>query len=164
MPTDDQRLPTTDFAGYFKKFIFFSFLLALVVSRWSGVASAEDWLEGASGYVSGVEQAKVSGKPMIVMFYTDWCGYCRKLQKNVLDKPEVQKALSSFVKVRINPEKGTGENQLGDQYGIEGFPSVYFENPKSGGKPHEAGGAIRNPNAFISAVKKFQSQSDKSSL
>ena len=117
---------------------------------------ADDWLEGAAGYHQGVAQAKSASKPMVVLFYTDWCGYCRKLQKNVLSKPEVKKALEQYVKVRVNPEKGDGENQLAEQYGIQGYPAVFFEKPSSNDPPTEIGGATRNSNTFIAAVKSFE--------
>lgn len=138
--------------------IFFVLILLLAISSGQSAVPAfagEAWLEGASGYASGVEQAKVSGKPMIVMFYTDWCGYCRKLQKNVLDKPEVQSVLSNFVKIRVNPDKGGRESQLAEEYGIQGYPTVFLEKSKSQNPPMELGGATRNSSAFIAAINEF---------
>jgi thiol:disulfide interchange protein len=156
MQTKDKRLTTNDLARGFKRIIFFALLFSLVVSRWSSVASAEAWLEGAAGYEQGVAQAKSANKPMVVMFYTDWCGYCRKLQKNVLSKPEVIKALSNFVQVRINPEKGSRESQLAEEYGIQGYPTVFFETPNSEKPPMELGGATRNSDTFLAAIKVFE--------
>lgn len=158
MQTNDKRLTTDDFARGFKRIIFFALLFSLVVSRWSSVASAEAWLEGAAGYEQGVAQAKSENKPMVVMFYTDWCGYCRKLQKNVLSKTEVQKALSSFVKVKVNPEKGDGESQLAERYGVQGYPTVLFEKPSSQQPPVELGGATRNAGTFIAAIQQFEAK------
>lgn len=157
-------MPTDDFAGYFKKFIFFSLLLSLVVSRGSVVASADDWLEGANGYARGKEQSVSAQKPMMVYFYTDWCGYCRKFEKHTLANPDVQKALSVFVKVRINPEKGDRENQLSEQYQIDGFPSVYFENPASGQATQEMTRALRSAKDFINAANEFSKVSQASKI
>ena len=161
MKTRDQRQETEDFFSKSMQNSFFYFLglLSLVSCLMSSPAFAgEDWLEGANGYEQGLEQAKVSGKPMIVMFYTDWCGYCRKLQKNVLDKPEVQKALSNFMKVRINPEKGDKENRLAEEHGVQGYPTVFLKRLNSNQPPAEMGSAIRNSATFIAAAKKFKNQ------
>ncbi len=132
----------------------------LAVSCLPGVAFADqNWFEGAEGYAQGRAEAVSSHKPMMVFFYTDWCGYCRKFNKNVLAKPEVQKALSGFIKIRVNPEKGARENQLADQYRIDGFPSVYFENPSSGNAIQDLSGATASAKRFEHAAQSFAEQS-----
>ncbi len=147
-------MKTRDFKPLLMAIVFALFCLGSPVSGLRS-AWADDWLDGANGYARGSEQAKLSGKPMMVYFYTDWCPYCRKFEKHTLSNPDVQKALSAFIKVRINPEKGTRENQLGDQYRIEGFPSVYFENPASGQATQEMTRALKSAKDFINAANEF---------
>ena len=145
-------------------FRFFSYLglwsiVSCLLSVSPAFAAGGDWLEGASGYAQGRAEAVASHKPMVVFFYTDWCGYCIKFSKNVLANPEVQKSLATFVKVRVNPEKGARENQLADQFGINGFPSVYFERPASGSGVQDLSRLTSSAKRFAAAADQFSKQS-----
>jgi|GEM_PF-4661160 len=141
-----------------KAFFVCCLLLAMCCLLSAPAWADDDWLEGANGYAQGRAEAVASHKPMVVFFYTDWCGYCRKFSKNVLENPNVQKELDGFVKVRVNPEKGASENQLADQYGINGFPSVYFESPASGNAVQDVGSATSSAKRFASAANQFLKQ------
>ena len=77
----------------------------------SGEESLVKWLS----FKEAFEMNKKQAKPFLIDIYTDWCGYCRKFNKNILAKPEVQKALSGFIKIRVNPERGARENQITEQ-------------------------------------------------
>ncbi len=125
--------------------------------------ASDDWLEGASGYDAGRNEAISSHKPMVVYFYTDWCPYCRRFSKQVLSSASVQKALSSFVKVRINPEKGEREIALARRYEIDGYPSVYFENPASGQSPEEVMNFARSAEDFAFAAIQFSEKAQAES-
>ena len=118
-------------------------------------AWAEEWLEGANGYARGHDQSFSSGKPMMVYFYTDWCPYCKKFSQHTLADSGVQKALSKFVLVRINPEKGSRENTISKQYRVGGFPSVYFENVLNGQTTQEITQAVQSAKDFASAAEEF---------
>ncbi|MDB9882275.1 thioredoxin family protein [Bacteroidia bacterium] len=52
-----------------------------------------------------------------------WCGYCKKMKKNVYTLPSVINALNTkFVSVSMNGEVGDGKT-LYSKYNLEGFPT-----------------------------------------
>ena len=62
---------------------------------------------------------------LIVLFYTDWCGYCKKF------KPEWQKAVDRYngkttngKTVKFEMVNCDEEEELAKEYDIQGFPTV----------------------------------------
>ncbi|WP_348800463.1 thioredoxin family protein [Flavobacterium adhaerens] len=83
----------------------------------------------------------VKEKKPLMLFFTgsDWCGWCIRLQKEVLKTPEFDKwAKESVVLVEIDYPRRTAQsaelkrqnNELQQVFGIQGFPTVYFANAK----------------------------------
>ncbi len=89
----------------------------------TGIKSS--WLSGASGYSSIRSLHEREKAPMIVYFYTDWCGYCKAFNRQLLDKSEVDEFLKSIPRVRINPETGDAEKALAKEFAILGYPSFF---------------------------------------
>jgi len=93
------------------------------------------------------EAIKISNKEKkpLLMFFTgsDWCGWCIRLQKEVLQTPEFAKwAESNVVLVELDyprrvsqtPEVKKQNAELQNAFGIQGFPTIYFvkANDKEG--------------------------------
>jgi len=87
-----------------------------------------------------------SKKPMLLFFTgSDWCGWCIRLQKEVLKTPEFAAwATKNVVLVELDyPRKTTQTDAIKTQnaglqesFGIQGFPTVYFATAKQqNGKP-----------------------------
>ncbi len=74
----------------------------------------------------GFELARQTGKPMMIVFYTDWCPSCKVLDSNALQSPAVQTEAQNFVPLRINAEKRT---DYAGQFGVSSYPTVIFFNP-----------------------------------
>jgi len=118
-----------------KKLVRFALFITLLVAyfppaRSSAAAtlpnvSGEAWLHGAAGYARAIELQKELNVPLVVYFYTDWCGYCRTLDNKYLPSVPVQDYLRGVVKVRINPEHGQAERALSTRYGINGYPAFF---------------------------------------
>jgi len=136
--------------------IYFLSLWSAVCGLWAVPAFAsENWLEGANGYARGLDQAKLSGKPLILYFYTDWCPYCRKFENNILADAAVKKNLESFIRVQVNPDDGSRENELARQYRVSGYPTVLFARASDLQGAEAAGRAIRAPADFIQATNRY---------
>ena len=59
-----------------------------------------------SNYQEAVSKAKAEKKIVMVDLYTDWCGWCKRLDRDVYADSAVAAKLSSgFVSVKLNPEK-----------------------------------------------------------
>ncbi|HJY14283.1 MAG TPA: thioredoxin fold domain-containing protein [Flavobacterium sp.] len=80
-------------------------------------------------------------KPML-MFFTgsDWCGWCIRLQNEVLKTPEFTKwAAENVVLVELDyprrtpqtPEIKNQNNELQQAFAIQGFPTIYFTSAEA---------------------------------
>ena len=76
-------------------------------------------------------------KKPLLMFFTgsDWCGWCIRLQNEVLKTPEFTKwAKDNVILVELDyprrlpqtPELKNQNAELQQAFGIQGFPTVYF--------------------------------------
>ncbi|MFV5691104.1 thioredoxin family protein [Flavobacterium sp. LT1R49] len=85
-----------------------------------------------------MEVSNKTKKPMLLFFTgSDWCGWCIRLQKEVLKTPEFATwAKDNVVLVELDyprrtpqtPEIKTQNNELQQAFGIQGFPTIYFAN------------------------------------
>lgn len=91
------------------------------------------WYEGFQGYRLAMQEAAETGLPVAVYFYTDWCPYCRQLDREVLYKPEVLACFTHVIKVKINPEDGPEEEAISDRYGVGGYPSFFIQPSATAG-------------------------------
>ncbi|MBN2474735.1 MAG: thioredoxin family protein [Pirellulales bacterium] len=72
-----------------------------------------------------VENAKMraaqSDRLVLIHFWADWCGACRRMEREVLQQPEVAAALQTyFVPVRINADYFPATRK---QYGVTALPT-----------------------------------------
>lgn len=110
-------------------------LFALVLTVSLNVAKAED-LVWYNNVAKASEIAKSQNKPLM-MFFTgsDWCGWCKRLQKEVFYTPEFIKwAKEQVILVELDfprtfqltPEIATQNQSLQQMFGISGYPTVWF--------------------------------------
>ena len=94
-----------------------SLFLVANASAW-----AAPWFENDPGFQKALHQQKSTGEPMALYFYTTWCPYCKRFQKNILNVPKVQAGLQDALKVQIDVEKSP---EVSDEYGITSFPHFF---------------------------------------
>lgn len=75
---------------------------------------------------SAFARARKDGKPVVILFYADWCKWCEKLQQETLIDPRVLMGSGEFVWVRINSDK---EREYKRKYRQEDFPTVMVVAP-----------------------------------
>ncbi len=90
----------------------------------------------ARNFAAARKEAKAKGKLIMVDFYTETCGWCKRLDSDVFPKPAVAEAMRPFVPVKVDAADGEGQ-PLVKQYQahISGYPAILFldpaiENPK----------------------------------
>ncbi|MDP0492089.1 MAG: thioredoxin family protein [Verrucomicrobiota bacterium JB023] len=89
------------------------------------------WLED---FEAGKKAAAEQDKKMLVDFTgSDWCVWCIRLKDEVFDQPEFEKIAEDYVLVEldfpqdeslITPEQKAKNEQVAQEYGIQGFPTV----------------------------------------
>ncbi len=87
-------------------------------------------------YHEGVEKAKAENKYIMVNFYTDWCTFCKKLDKEVYTQEAVKRRLrNSYVAVKVNAESSKKVNFMGKEitsrelakaFNVRGYPTIWF--------------------------------------
>jgi thiol:disulfide interchange protein len=76
-----------------------------------------------NSWESALEASRVSGKPIMVDFYTDWCGFCKKLDADVFTDKTVIAESANFVSIKINAEK---HPDLAQRFRVEAFPTILW--------------------------------------
>jgi len=121
--------------------------LVLVMGSFAMQAQELKWETDINKAISASNKTK---KPMLLFFTgSDWCGWCIRLQKEVLKTPEFAAwAKKNVVLVELDyprskPQTDAIKNQnngLQQTFGIQGFPTIYFATAKvKGGKPSYTG-------------------------
>ena len=60
-------------------------------------------------YAEGLEAAKAEGKTLFIDFYTEWCGPCKRMARDVFPQKDVGDYMNAkFVCLKIDAEKGEG--------------------------------------------------------
>ncbi len=97
-----------------------------------------------------VKDAAVQNKPLMVYFYTTWCGYCSKFDGNVLHDWTVKKLAKDFICVKVNAEEN---KSLASRYQVTGFPTVIFLDKNADIMDRRSGYGMGAKFAMKSAMK-----------
>ena len=98
------------------------------------------WHSWNEGYPIAVKDKKI----ILVDAYTDWCGWCKKMDKDTYANPDVIKKLNKhFIVIKFNPELRDltydidGQTYSARDFYMQlsrgestGFPTTYFIDPK----------------------------------
>lgn len=89
----------------------------------------------------GMKLAEGGNKHIIIDFYTDWCKWCKVMEKETFSDPEVEKYLFvHFIPIRIAAESEDRVVFKGDDYSyseitrafrVTGFPSLAYMTPSA---------------------------------
>jgi uncharacterized protein YyaL (SSP411 family) len=68
----------------------------------AGASAAVDW---GHDYDAALAKAKTDHKLVLVDLYTDWCGWCKRLDRDTYSDKDVEaKVTKDFIAVKVNPE------------------------------------------------------------
>ena len=108
------------------RFVLTTFLCAFAIAALvpTGAARADE-IAWTQALTKSIKQAKKSKKLVMVDFYTDWCGWCKVLDKKTYpDKRVVALTKASFIPVKINAEKEG--MAAATKYGVRSYPTILF--------------------------------------
>ena len=99
----------------------------------------------ASGsFDEALARARSEKRLVLVDVYTDWCGWCKKLDREVFADARVAEATRALVAVRVNAEEGGGE-KVAQRYDVQGFPTVLFVDG--------SGNVVKRIDGYVDAAK-----------
>ncbi|MBS1912738.1 MAG: thioredoxin fold domain-containing protein [Bacteroidetes bacterium] len=113
--------------------------------------------------VQGLESAPKENKFIVLDIYTDWCGWCKRMDRDTYKDSNVVGYMSSrFIPCKMNPEKSGKLTYDGKEYtlgefsqalGVTGFPTTVIFDQK--GKILTALPGYMAPKDFLPLLKYF---------
>lgn len=118
------------------------------------------WHDWNTGYEKAIKENKI----ILVDAYTEWCGWCKKMDKDTYAHSEVIKKINKdFVAIKFNPEIANANYKIGDQimnnqqlYSLlcqgksTGFPTTYYITPSKNSLSIDAG--YKGPSDFLKVL------------
>jgi thiol:disulfide interchange protein DsbD len=75
------------------------------------------------------DEAKRTGKPLLLDFYADWCISCKEMEIKTFANPAVAKKMQEFILVQADVTSNTAAHQaLLKRYGLFGPPGILLFN------------------------------------
>lgn len=135
--------------------------LPLSEAKPSTPQSKPGWI---TDYEQGQQEAQANHKLMLLDFTgSDWCGWCKLLEKEVFSQPQFKDYASKnlvlveldFPKRKTLPDTLKTQNvRLAHRYQIQGFPTIVLVNG-DGQKVGELGYVEGGPAAFIAELERI---------
>ena len=139
-------------------------ILPLLLALFFPAVIHADW---GTDYKGALALAKAQNKLVLLDFTgSDWCGYCKLLDKEVLSQPSFKDfADKNYVAVTLDYPHGTPQSDtvkqqndaLAKQYNIEGFPTLIVLDADGKELGREVGYQPGSgPDAVITKLKSFK--------
>ena len=96
------------------------------------------------------EEAKRTGKPLLLDFYADWCISCKEMEIKTFQNTAVAKKMQDFILVQADVTRNTAEHQaLLKQYGLFGPPGILLFNPAGEEQTNQRVVGFMPPDRFL---------------
>lgn len=104
-----------------------------------------------------IEAARAEGKLVVADVYTDWCGWCKKMDKTIYSDPAIVALSREQVFVKVNAEDGGQGQNFAKQMRVKGYPTTIILDG-NGRVLNIAQGYIASSGAFNQLVQEAQAQ------
>lgn len=92
-----------------------------------GTGSGDAEIEWLTAFEEAMDQAKDKNRPVMIDFYTDWCSWCKTLDRSTYIDPSVVKKSEKFISLKIDAD---GQRSIAARYRVGAFPTILFINPE----------------------------------
>lgn len=132
-----------------------AFIMAAAISQ--ATASTQESFPWHKSIEEAQAAAEKSQKPVMLYFTTDWCGWCKIMEKEAFSEKQCIAQASLYHPVKIDAEKEGVE--LAKKYQIEAFPTFVFLKPN--GEVIATIAGYRKPDEWLERISQlFISPSD----
>jgi len=108
-----------------------SLLLAGAAREAPASSPAPVAIKWEKNFEEALKKAKKAGKPIIVDFWADWCGWCHRLDRTTYADPWVARKAQDFVAVKVNTEGSRKELDVALKYHVASrLPTIVFLSPE----------------------------------
>lgn len=107
-------------------------LLAIVSALYLAPRTAGPSVEWSRYEEAAIQTARLTGKPVMIDFYADWCLPCKELDEKTFTHPQVIDESDRFVRLKADLTH-TGDalsRELSERYRILGVPTIVFLRPE----------------------------------
>jgi len=128
-----------------------------------GSCKYENESEWITDYNEGIRMSIEKNLPSILFFTgSDWCGWCKRLKKEVFDTPEFKNwTKNNIIPIELDSPNANRDahKDLVDKYNIEGYPTVIFLDTKQN-KLGKTGYIPGGPSSWISKAETILNMED----
>jgi thiol:disulfide interchange protein len=104
-------------------FMLLSLALVLLISCAKETQEAAETVAWLESYDEAVRLAEDKDRPIMIDFYADWCGWCKRLDSDTYSHKDVIAKAEQFVSLKIDADV---ERDLSSRYRIAGLPTILF--------------------------------------
>ncbi len=126
---------------------------AATAPRGIAVSGSSAFSRKNPSFQSVLADSASSGRPALLLFVTDWCGYCRKLERETLPDSRVKSAASRYTAAQYDAERGEGKG-LADKYGVRGFPALILID--GNGHKVDGWGGYNEPATYAAIIQQMK--------
>lgn len=134
----------------------FLFSLVFLSLAYEGFAQVR-FMNGS--WQEALNEAQKQNKPIMVDFYTTWCGPCKLMTKTTFASTQVGDfADANFIAFKVDCEKGEGI-QLAQKYEVFNYPTIAFIDKNGNLLGKEIG--YKNADDFLELMQKYRKKVTK---
>jgi len=104
-------------------------------------------------YKDALAAAKAENKMVFIDFYTEWCGPCKMMAREIFPQKSVGDFMNErFVSIKIDAEKGEGVT-ISKKYNVKAYPTFVILNPDETEVGRTEGS--RTASAFVAEIDRI---------